>query len=451
MDLKWLLMRRITAAALACLLAGSALALYQTAKLAQRQNTELVALVGMRLEHQLGTVSGSDVPRSYPDWEPVTKYALQAGQCVELRGPDGVVQRSRCAGVEAAASSAPQWFFAAHSALINPRVTAVGPLSGAGTGLLVASFNPAATAARAWSTIAPLLGLSAAFVLVLCIVTYLAIDRALTPAKEILSGLNRLARGDLDCRLPSFRLGELNRISEVFNALSTDLSKATAERAELARRLVDAQEQERRHIARELHDEIAQKLSALSALAACIRTGAVENATGLVAEARQMEMVASELMISLRRTLTYLRPQVIDDLGLIQSLQVLVDEHNNVAKGRTSYTIEVSGDVEQLRAETGAHVYRIVQEALTNAAKHANARNVKVMLRRLPGPAQEKISLSVSDDGLGRRDEALLPPGSGIIGMRERVAALSGRFAAGPRPGGGFGLQVEFPTMQQGA
>ena len=86
---------------------------------------------------------------------------------------------------------------------------------------------------EAWSTIAPLLGLSAALVAALCLMTYFVVDRALLPAKDILAGLNRLARGDLSCRLPAFHLAELNRISEVFNVLSEDLSKVTAERREL--------------------------------------------------------------------------------------------------------------------------------------------------------------------------------------------------------------------------
>jgi signal transduction histidine kinase len=278
------------------------------------------------------------------------------------------------------------------------------------------------------------------------------IDRALLPAKEILAGLNRLARGDLACRLPAFRLCELNRISEVFNALSEDLSNATSERAELARRLVDTQEQERRHIARELHDEIAQKLSALSAHAACMRTAAQRDAPGLTGEARELERMASDLMISLRRTLTYLRPQEIDDLGLIQSLNALVAQHNQSAHGRTSYSIEMDGEVDHLRAETRAHVYRIIQEALTNASKHANARTVKVLLSQLADADQETITLSVVDDGSGSSpdDKPSSPTGSGMIGMRERVVALSGKFAAGPLPAGGFGLRVEFPTQQRG-
>ncbi len=106
-----------------------------------------------------------------------------------------------------------------------------------------------------------------------------------------------------------------------------------------------------------------------------------------------------------------------------------------------------------LRAETSAHVYRIVQEALTNASKHANARKVQVLLSQIADAYHETIKLSVVDDGAGPSpdDKPSPPAGSGMIGMRERVVALSGKFAAGPLPNGGFGLQVEFPTLQRGA
>jgi signal transduction histidine kinase len=158
-------------------------------------------------------------------------------------------------------------------------------------------------------------------------------------------------------------------------------------------------------------------------------------------------------MMSVRRTLTYLRPQEIDDLGLVQSLKALVARHNDSARGRTTYSLETAGGVEHLKAETNAHVYRIVQEALTNASKHANARNVQVRLSQLSDSERGTITLSVVDDGAGPEpdDTPVSATGAGLIGMRERVVALSGKFAAGPLPAGGFGLQVEFPAMQRGA
>lgn len=456
MDLKWLLVRRITAVALACLLAGSALAVYQATGQAQRQNAELVDMVVRQLDAQLSRIDrAADVPTRFPDWDLVASLTLQPGQCVELRGVDGSLRRSSCAGVDAASSATPSWFVSAYRAFVGSGLSATRPLYYRGTpqGTVFAERNAIATAAQAWATIAPLIGLSAFFTAVLCVVVYFVIDRALRPAKEILSGLNRLARGDLACRLPPFRLAELNRIGEVFNALSADLSTVTSERADLARRLVDAQEQERRHIARELHDEIAQKLAALNAHAACLRTAAQRESPSLTGEARELERMASDLMMSLRRTLTYLRPQEIDDLGLVQSLKALVARHNDSARGRTTFSIETAGGVEHLKAETNAHVYRIVQEALTNASKHANARHVQVRLSQIADSERGTITLSVIDDGAGpAHDDRHVPPaGAGLIGMRERVVALSGKFAAGPLPSGGFGLQVEFPAMQRGA
>jgi two-component system sensor histidine kinase UhpB len=456
MDLKWLLVRRITWVALACFLAGAGLAVFQTAREARQQNAELAELVGRQLDLQLSRIARStDIPKRFPDWDIVTSYALHPGQCVALRGIDAATDRSSCSGIDAASSGAPSWFFAAYRTFINDRLTEKRRITyrDAYQGTVVAGYDPAATAGHAWSTIAPLLGLSALLVAALCLVTYVVIDRALEPTREILSGLNRLARGDLACRLPAFRLRELDRISEVFNTLSEELGKANAERAELARRLVDAQERERRHIARELHDEIAQKLAALNALTACIRTGVQRQAPGLVGEVRDLEAATSGLMRSLRRTLTCLRPAEIDDLGLLQSLKALVEQHNKTAHGRTTFSIETTGEVETLRAETSAHVYRIVQEALTNAAKHANARHVQVRLSQLADAGKERITLSVVDDGAGlARDDKPAPATAyGLIGMRERVVALSGKFAAGPLPSGGFGLQVEFPTSHQGA
>jgi two-component system, NarL family, sensor histidine kinase UhpB len=455
MDLKWLLVKRITLVALACLIAGAGLALYAAARDAKQQNAALAELAVRQLNLQLARIDRStDLPERFPDWEAVSNQALMAGQCIEFRGVNPARNRGSCAGLDAATSGAPEWFVDAYRALVNDGLTVERPViyRGLAQGMVVTAYDPLATAGRAWFSVAPLLGLSALLVAALCVVTYFVVDRALRPTHDILAGLNRLAQGDLACRLPAFRLTELNRVSEVFNAMSEELERATFERAELSRRLVDMQEQERRHIARELHDEIAQKLAALNALAACVRRGAQVEAPRLVEDVRSLETMASGLMISLRRTLTYLRPQEIDDLGLLQSLKSLVEQHNDAARGQTTFLIEATGDVERLRAETSAHVYRIVQEALTNASKHANARNVRVALTQLADRDREQIRLSVVDDGEATAvvSKPSMLGGAGLTGMRERVAALSGKFAAGPLPGGGFGLQVEFPTSQHG-
>lgn len=452
MTLKWLLVRRITLAAIVCLLAGSAVAIHLVSRDVRQRNLDLSNAIGRHLEVQLDRVdrAPAHVPRA-PDWGVIESYELQQGQCVQLLSANGAVQRSRCLGFDAVSTSMPAWFLTAYSALLdsNMPVSRAITYHNAGYGTVVTEFSALATASRVWEAVIRLLGFSAVLIAVICLVTYAVIDRALRPTRDIIHGLNQLSRGELDCRLPAFRVTELNRISEVFNALSADLRKTTQDRAELALRLVDTQEQERRHLARELHDEIGQRLSALNALAACIKASAQRDAPALVDEARDLEAMASALMVSLRQTLAGLRPQIIDDLGLIQGLQTLVDQHNRIARGKTRYAIEVAQGIDALRSETSAHVYRIVQEALTNASKHANARNVLVKLERVPGSGGDEIRLAVSDDGMGAAEQAPHTKGSGIIGMRERVAALSGKFDAGPQSDGGFMLQVAFPTLNE--
>lgn len=456
MDLKWLLVRRITLVAIACFFAGAGLALYLSAREAQQQNTVLADLASRHLDLQLSRIDRSTQrANQFPDWDLVSSFVLAPGQCVEFHGADPGRNRSSCSGLDANAPKPPVWFSEAYRRFINVHLSASRSLfyRGAAQGIIRASWDPAATSGRAWATVSPLLGLSALLVGALCLVTYLIVDRSLRPADDILKGLNRLAEGDLKVRLPAFQLAEFNRISQVFNDVLENLERATSERAEFAHRLVDTQERERRHLARELHDEIAQRLAAISALAACVRNSAQTKAPQLVGEARELEKMASNLMAALRRTLSYLRPQEIDDLGLVPSLKSLVDQHNEGAAGRTVFSIEAADELEGLRAETSAHVYRIVQEALTNAAKHAGARTVMVTLTEYADNARKKVRLSVIDDGTGMPTHmnATKLPGSGLIGMQERVSALSGTFTAGPLPTGGFGLHIEFPSSPHGA
>lgn len=451
MNLKWLLVSRITLVAVVCLFAGSLIAIYRVSSIAAHQNAELSNSVSRQLNLQLLRIDTMlDIPKRFPDWDLVTSYALQPGQCVQLLRTDGSVWRSSCSGFEDVSNPTPRWFIDAHTYLIGGEARVALPVSyrGHAEGTVIAISNPDAIATETWRTIAPVFGFSALLTALLCVMTYYVIDRALRPTSEILSGLNRLAKGDLDTRLPRFRLAEINRISEVFNALADDLKNTSSERAEFARRLVDAQELERRHIARELHDEIAQKLTALSALAACLRIAALQSSKQFAVEAKELEDMASQLMVSLRKTLAHLRPQEIDDLGLLPSLEGLIAAHNKQALGRTRYTIEATGEFENLNSETSAHVYRIIQEALNNAAKHANAQNVRVTLDQHSRGDLKKLALAIVDDGKGTQPEVRRSPyvGSGLVGVRERVTALSGSFDAGPLMNGGFGLRVEFPS-----
>ena len=262
-----------------------------------------------------------------------------------------------------------------------------------------------------------------------------------------------LARGDLSSRLPHFRLIELQRISEAFNTLAANLERTTREKMELAAKLVDHQEQERLDLARDLHDELAQSLSAMSAVAASIKATAENECPALVPDARNLSQTSMAVMRALRTTLRALRPPEIDDFGLAASLAVLARDHEQLAGGRLKISLEINGDLRVLPPTAASHVYRIVQEGLTNINKHAHAAQARVDLGFRPEAGDPTTSerrwltLTIENDGCGAADSGMVAQGNGfgLIGMRERVMALGGQLDIIDLGDRGFKLHAMIP------
>ena len=460
-DLKWSLLRQVAAVALLCFLAGAAVSVHQAKEEALKANRAVGDTVGRFLEmpetpwHAL-LIRGRrvDLQGRFRQMD-FLDQVMSPGQCVQLNeaGKDLI---SSCLGFNSQVGEAPAWFSAFFQRAVGSRMTYERPVvrhGGPVLGTLVVSSNPSAVTARAWSEISRMLGLSAATIGALGILMYFVVERALRPTRDVVSGLNRLAAGDLKCRLPPFRLAELQRISKVFNDLANTLEVATSERAALARRLVEAREQERRHLARVLHDELAQSLSAMSATAASIKVTASIDCPSLVPEAQALTETAGNIMKGLRRTVEELRPQEIDDIGLLTSLEGLIADHNRRGCGKTQFVLEAHGDVNALPLPITGHIFHIVQEGLTNAVKHAQAANVRAMVRidlaqgGAPRSSAGLVEATVEDDGAGLahqiRGEAGF--GLGLIGIRERTLAQGGEMSVVSRPEKGLILSVTIP------
>lgn len=453
LDLKWTLVGRIVLMAMLCLIGGAALTVRHVAAEVDRRNDDVVEAVERQLMVQIIRITrGFDRADRFPDWESVLKFSLGAGQCIQLLGPVTEVRNASCVGSDERVSSPPAWFVTASHALFVGRSQTERRLvyRGESWGTIRATLDPTTIARTAWMELTRTLGLLVMTIGALCVLVYVVVDHALRPAAEVLAGVNRLSDGDLSSRLPSFRLRELQRIADVFNDLAQSLQATTSERAEFARRLVDAQERERRMIALELHDDIAQRLTALSCLATSISKTVRATAPEAAQESQELVALASGTMRALRETLAHLRPPELDDLGLIASLQALTACH--ARQGSSAFVFQWHGCFDDVPAEAAGHIYRIVQEALNNAARHAAAANVEVLLRGGPvsasrtGERARLIALSVTDDGVG------LPPaassgsssGVGLVGMRERVVALGGAFSLAQRLEGGVELRVSF-------
>ena len=230
------------------------------------------------------------------------------------------------------------------------------------------------------------------------------------------------------------------RIAEIFAqraALAIDLSQRVARDA--LRRVVAGQELERKRLARELHDETGQALTSI-----LLRLRSIEESTKEKPELREEVLALREIVVEtlhdVRRLAVELRPKALDDFGLVPALERLaetfaeqtdVDVHLQAALGE-----------DRLPAEIETALYRIVQEALTNVVKHAQARTVSVVLTR----KGQSVVAVVEDDGRGFDPAMAGEDGLGLVGMRERIALLDGRVTVESSERGGTTVVVEVPV-----
>jgi signal transduction histidine kinase len=228
------------------------------------------------------------------------------------------------------------------------------------------------------------------------------------------------------------------RLAETFAsraAVAVDLSQRIAR--DSFRRIVDAQEVERRRLARELHDETGQALSSiLLGLKSLDEQVGNDAARQAVAEVR--ELVVSTLH-DVRRLAVELRPKVLDDFGLVAALERLTETFG--AQTGIGVRFESGLPVGRLPADVETALYRIVQESLTNIVKHSHARNISIVLVRKPGA----VAAVIEDDGQGFDANSVHDGGYGLVGMRERVGLLDGKLQIESSDGGGTTLVAEVP------
>jgi signal transduction histidine kinase len=242
------------------------------------------------------------------------------------------------------------------------------------------------------------------------------------------------------------RLGELARQQD---ELVQRLEAGQRYFQQLARSVWRVQEDERRRLARELHDGIGQNLTALLHLLRRARD-ALDGDREVVRNVLDRgHGLAASTLEDTRALSRLLRPQILDDLGLEPALRWLVRTFAE------THGIDVRLDLEQplppLDADRSTLVFRAVQESLTNVARHADAHRVDVSLRR----QDDRVRLRIEDDGRGCESSGAASAGadgrgSGIGGMRDRVRLFSGRFSIDSAPGRGFSVMIDFPCEPDG-
>lgn len=361
-----------------------------------------------------------------PQWESLATLKLVSpGVCITFT-PGSDEPRTLCSQLDGVGTSPPEWFFTVYESLFGQQAPFSRTLTvrQPETGLVVARADPTAAVRQAWRQISIVVSVATSMAVGICLLSAIAIAHALAPTRTIVEGLRRLESGNYRHRIDGFTAAEFGLIARAVNDLADRLAQTTAERVALTKRLFEVQEEERRALARDLHDEFGQCLTATVAFAGAIEAGARDR-PDLAEDARAIGRVAKRMMTTVREALARLRSQDLDELGLEACLVQLVAGWNAQTAPTAVVHLDLMGDLSALPQAVSTSVYRIAQECLTNAMRHGSPRDVYLRVERAVSN-DGVIALTVEDDGGGDPARIKASCGHGILGVRERIATFGG-------------------------
>jgi len=262
--------------------------------------------------------------------------------------------------------------------------------------------------------------------------------------QQFVEAASLFGRGDFKKTISFKSDDEIKRLADSFNSMAKTLAEKMKLERNYLSQIIEAQEMERRRISRELHDEIGQALYAIKFNLEMIDKDLPRMPSDIQARLGEAKTLSSQTLNAMRQLSQDLRPTMLDDLGLIPTLRWYIQNFSNRLNIHSNF--EAVGFEEKLSPQIETAFYRIVQEALNNIAKHAQADRVEVTLVK----RDSRIDASIHDNGKGFDPEKVLHSGSpergfGIVGIQERVSLLGGQMDIQSRPGFGTLLHIEIP------
>lgn len=343
-------------------------------------------------------------------------------------------------------NEAPTWFYNLIHARNNVTFLPV-IIDGSKFGDIVIASDPSDEVNEIWRDIRDLAVTGGAIALAALIGASFILARTLRPLQSCSVALGRLRDNDYQAHVEAAGSPEFVDLCAKINALAAALQNLSGANRELIQRLMEVQEDERKTIARELHDEIGPHLFALRANATVLEAGI--KSAGLETLDRRIAAIRSQieaLQGHNKRILRQLRPPALDELGLCEALKILVNGWRETEPG-VDVELCLPEKLDLADEKESLVLYRLVQEALTNIYRHAKATHASVVLSRIATPPE--ICLRVQDDGIGI--DPAKPAGLGLTGMRERVRGLGGRLTFGEAPGGGGLIEAALPLRPREA
>lgn len=345
--------------------------------------------------------------------------------------------------------AAPKWFAALIGAREIEREIPI-VVQGKPAGRVIVTGTPSDEVAEVWEDVRDFLAIAVGVNLAILLALYFALGRVLAQLRSVAAGLGELEQGRFGHRMVPPAGRELAALTERFNALAGALDSARQDNARLNRELVSTQDDERRQIAADLHDELGPCLFGLKA-----NVGSLERLVGEAAPptvTRMQDRISTiveiiERMQTLnRRLLQKLRPVAIDHVPIADVLANLVAEFERHAPEQ-QFDLDLGPLEPRYGDGIDVTLYRCIQEGVTNALKHGDARVIRIELREVASTAGRGLRLRIEDNGQGLPAEPSL--GMGLIGMGERVRALGGHCRVAAAADKGTCVAVDIPIATE--
>ncbi|MCK5830435.1 MAG: histidine kinase [Methylococcales bacterium] len=277
--------------------------------------------------------------------------------------------------------------------------------------------------------------------LLLVLLTFLSVhlvfDKTLSAIHSIVGHLKGVGTGEYQKKLPSFSTQEYDSIASAINHMTDVLDKTQQQNRALTQHSLEIQEEERRRLSQELHDEFGQSLTAIKVMAvtAAHEKSDTKKITGSIVE------ICDHLMTVVRTMMKQLHPLILTELGLKATLEDMVNQWEN-RNAPISFTLHCDDGVDMLDRTIVIQVFRVIQESLTNIIRHAEASCVTIKLEIKENP--NELDLLITDDGKGC-NLSQMTTGFGLLGMEERIKLLGGCFKIQSQVNQGMQINVKIP------
>ena len=348
-----------------------------------------------------------------------------------------------------AIDQAPNWFVNFMGLISEPWQLQRLPVEilGQPKGAIVITPDPSYEFGEIWNQLAGIFYLAGAFFILTNILVAWIVFRALSPVEFILKALTELESGNLKVKMPNLKTSELSAISSKFNGMVKTLRASIEQNHQLSQKLIRIQEEERKSLARDLHDEFGQSLTAIHADAAVLKGLANKDYPKIKPSVNAISDLSKHLMNLVGGMLSRLKLGVLQELGLEEGLKDLLNTWQlRHPKIKLYFQVNLKA-LPKINETISITSYRIIQECLTNISRHAKAKHVAIEIQVLKKNLSSKmIDIHVKDDGIGlsksHRD------GFGLSGMRERIHEVSGNIKIMSEVNQGVSLHIQLPLKK---